>query len=98
MLSPHFSGALLPSKLILKELNVSPKDSLEKVSLLLIPTIVDPSPTMKSKSVFKRSLDPLIIPFPQKSGLGFKRLERELTPRTQVMLTSKNSTNSPTLS
>jgi hypothetical protein len=89
----------LPEKL--RELTTYKKNALtinspKKVSKLSIPTIMVPSPTMKSRLDLKTSPNPNITPSPRKSGNGSRRPERELTPRLQVKLTKKNSIDSPT--
>jgi hypothetical protein len=63
----------------------------------LIPTITNPSTTVKSKLDLRSSLNKMTTSLLMKIGLGLRKLEQELTQRPQVKLTRKNSTDSPTL-
>ena len=73
------------------------ENSPQKFSLILIPTITNPSTTVKSKLDLRSSLNKMTTSLLMKIGLGLRKLEQELTQRPQVKLTRKNSTDSPTL-
>jgi hypothetical protein len=90
------SSKKLKNKIKNQERYASTRNKPLKDSKLLTPTETDPSPTMRSKLDLRNLPNPKTTSSPLMNGNGSRQPEQKLTPRPQVKLTRKNSTDSPT--